>query len=216
MMERVAVSLPSTSNALESFHGHGNKRTPRGNDFIPALIRVGQMMRTKTLSFATSLEDGFRRCIRLARRRAKTSEERILDDEILLYATRPDRCDCGETCHLAAMYRTACPCSHQYRLGAAKPAVPGTRLDLGEPAGRLTVDIRLVCRAERGPASSEQVAKWQAHAVKQIKRFSYSRKTAEIKEYVERHFEIRNGFALGRPVSLFGLVSDGIALFAGK
>jgi hypothetical protein len=52
--------------------------------------------------------------------------------------------------------------------------------------------------------------------VKQITRFSYSKKTAEIKEYVERHFEVRNGFARGRPVSLFGLVSDGIASFAGK
>jgi hypothetical protein len=52
--------------------------------------------------------------------------------------------------------------------------------------------------------------------VKQINRFSYSKKTAEIKEYVERHFEIRNGFTLGLPVSLFGLLGDGIASFAGK
>jgi hypothetical protein len=152
----------------------------------------------------------------LARRRTKTTEQRILDEEILLYATRPDHCDCGETCHLAAMYHTACPCSHQYRLGAAKPSIQGIRLDLGETARRLTTDIRVVCRAERSAASSEQVAEWQAHAVQQIKQFSYSKKTAEISEYVERHFEIRNGFALGRPVSLFGLISDGIALFTGK
>jgi hypothetical protein len=40
--------------------------------------------------------------------------------------------------------------------------------------------------------------------VKQIKRFSYSKKTAEIKEYVERHFEIRNDFALGTPYLCLG------------
>jgi hypothetical protein len=49
-----------------------------------------------------------------------------------------------------------------------------------------------------------------------MKRFSESKKIGEIKEYIEGHFEIRKGFALGRRVSLFGLISDGIASFAGK
>jgi hypothetical protein len=40
MMERVAVKLPSTSNGLESFHGHGNETTPRRNEFIPSLACV--------------------------------------------------------------------------------------------------------------------------------------------------------------------------------
>jgi hypothetical protein len=114
-MQRVAVSLPSTSNAWEVFHGHGKEQTPRRNDFIPGLIRAGRMMLAKALSFETSLEDNFRRSIRLAQRRAESTEQSILDSEILLYATRLDHCECGETGHLAAMYRTVCPCSHQYR-----------------------------------------------------------------------------------------------------
>lgn len=53
-------------------------------------------------------------------------------------------------------------------------------------------------------------------AVKLITRFSHSTKTAKIEESVECHFDLRNGFALGRRVSLFGLVHDGMASFAGK
>jgi hypothetical protein len=216
MMERVVVSLPSTSNALESFHGHGNEQTPRRNEFIPAVIRIGEMMRQKTLSFAISLEQGFKRSVRLARRRAKSTDATILDAEIGQYGTTLDHCACGETCHLAAMYRTDCPCSHQYRLGAAKPALPSIRLGLDEPSSSLVIELQVVDRAETVPGSFEQVAKWQAHAVKQIRRFSSSKKAAEIKQYVETHFEIGNGFVLGRPVSLFGLISDGIAHFTGK
>jgi hypothetical protein len=36
--------------------------------------------------------------------------------------------------------------------GEPKPALPGTQLDLGEQPARLTIDMRLVYRAERGPA----------------------------------------------------------------
>jgi hypothetical protein len=49
--------------------------------------------------------------------------------------------------------------------------------------------------------------------VKQIKRFSHWRKTEEIEQYVHEHFTIGPDFAIDRPVSLFRLVSDGIARF---
>jgi hypothetical protein len=46
--------------------------------------------------------------------------------------------------------------------------------------------------------------------VKQIKRFAHSKNPAEIQAYVKQDFWIGGGFALGRPVSVFGLISDGI------
>jgi hypothetical protein len=48
----------------------------------------------------------------------------------------------------------------------------------------------------------------------QIKRFGHSKKTVEIQAYVEEHFGIGGGFALGRPVSVFGLLRDGIKYFS--
>jgi hypothetical protein len=52
------------------------------------------------------------------------------------------------------------------------------------------------------------------HAAKQIKRFAHSKKTVEIQVDVEQHFRIGGGFAFGRPVSVFGLISDGIKYFS--
>jgi hypothetical protein len=57
-------------------------------------------------------------------------------------------------------------------------------------------------------------AKLQAQEVRQIKRFSHSRKTMEIKAYVQNHFVIGDEFSLGRLISVFRLISDGIAHFS--
>jgi hypothetical protein len=64
------------------------------------------------------------------------------------------------------------------------------------------------------PTSAAQAEKWKNHAVKQIKRFAHSKKTVEIQTYMEQHFRIGGGFALDRPVSVFGVVSDRIKCFS--
>jgi hypothetical protein len=64
------------------------------------------------------------------------------------------------------------------------------------------------------PIPAAQAEKWKNHAVKQIKRFAHSKETVEIQAYVEQHFRIGDGFALGRPVSVLGLISDGITYFS--
>jgi hypothetical protein len=216
MMERVTARLPSTSNALESFHGHGKEQTPPRNEFVPAMVRVPEMMIRKTVSFETALADGFGRAVRLSRRRASYGDLAIQEGESGPYGTTLEDCRCAETCHLAAMYRTACPCSHQYRMQAEKPRCRDMRLDLGEPASSLTIQLSQVSRVSAVRASSEQIAKGREHAVKQITRFSSSTTTAEIVAYVESRFRMGSRFVLGRPVSLFGLISDCIGELSGK
>jgi hypothetical protein len=39
IMERIQFRLRSITNAVESFHGHGNEETPHRNDFIPSVVR---------------------------------------------------------------------------------------------------------------------------------------------------------------------------------
>jgi hypothetical protein len=51
-----------------------------------------------------------------------------------------------------------------------------------------------------------QDEKWKNHAVKQIKRFAQSKKTVDIQASVGQNFRIGGEFALGRPVSVFGLI----------
>jgi hypothetical protein len=212
MIKRVEVNLPSTSNALESFHGHANEQTPRRNDFLPSIVRASTMMIRKTLSFRASLEANFAIVVRKAHRRAKNTDPEILSREREQYETTIADCGCGETRHYSAMYRIHCPCSHQYSIGASKPQAPNVQLDLGNPAPVLDFRIETLAR-ERAPPCID-IGKLQARAVKDIKRFSHSRKTKEIEGYVRERFRLGTEFALGRPVSLFGLVSDGIIHFS--
>lgn len=39
-LKRIEFKMPSTTNSLEAMHGHLNSRTPRRNNFFPALLRV--------------------------------------------------------------------------------------------------------------------------------------------------------------------------------
>jgi hypothetical protein len=97
-------------------------------------------------------------------------------------------------------------------LGESKPIVSGLDLDLDEYVPDLNLVIHPLERPEVVAPSNP--AKLQAQAVSQIKRFSHSRKTMEIEAYVHNHFVIGNEFALGRPISVFRLISDGIAHFS--
>jgi hypothetical protein len=140
MMERVQFRLPSIINALESFHSHGNKETPRCNDFILSVVLVATMMTRKTLSFETALQDSFRVLIRTARRRAKFTGTAILASEAQQHHTTLEHCGCAETCHLSEMYRTPSPCSHQYFIRAPKPRRPDLHIELSEQASTLTLE----------------------------------------------------------------------------
>lgn len=210
MIARVPTRLPSTTNALESFHGHGNEQTPRRNDFL----RVATMMTGKTFAFRSALEETFGLMMRKVRRRAKATDPTILGREVEQYGTTPGHCRCGETCHSSAISGISCPCSHQYWIGVEKPRVPDINLELGISATALTLVLEHLDRADGDLPSDEDLARWQEHAVRQIKNFSHSRKTTEIRVYVQEHFQVGNGFALGLPVSVFGLISEGISHFS--
>jgi hypothetical protein len=51
-------------------------------------------------------------------------------------------------------------------------------------------------------------------AMRNIGRFSRSKKKEEIKQFVESHFAIGREFALGLPISVLDLISDGIKHFS--
>jgi hypothetical protein len=50
--------------------------------------------------------------------------------------------------------------------------------------------------------------------MRNIRRLSHSKKKEEIKQFVESHFVIGREFALGLPISVFNLISDGIRHFS--
>jgi hypothetical protein len=99
---------------------------------------------------------------------------------------------------MSEMYRTLSPCNHQYFIRAPKPRRLDPHLELDEQASTLSLEIKHIDQT-MPPRSAAQAEKWKNHDVKQIKRFAHFKKTMEIQAYVEQHFRIGGGFALGRP-----------------
>jgi hypothetical protein len=217
MMTRVIHRLPSTSNALESAHGHANEDTPRRNEFLASIQRVGALMNRKTLSFHQALKHNSLAMVFKAHRRYELMDGDLMRLEIEQYGTTLDSCDCGETVHLSLMYRTQCPCSHQFALGAPKPKVPDMGLILSGATSQLIVEIERVERIIVARIPRDQRKHFERIAVEHIQRFSHAgkREKEQIITYISEHFRAEDGFAIGLPLSLYVLISDGIRKFSG-
>jgi hypothetical protein len=103
----------------------------------------------------------------------------VMEREIAQYETTFQKCQCGETVHLSAMYRTSCLCSHQYALGAAKPRVSDIELNLTGATSDLKIAIEKIERADDPRPYHGVREQLERTAVEHIQRFSHARKTTE-------------------------------------
>jgi hypothetical protein len=110
----------------------------------------------KILSFRYALKDNFRAMDKKARRRAEFADPAVMESEIAQSKTTLGACLCGETIHLSLMYRTSCPCSHQYALGARTPASPNIELVLTEVNEELVTTMERIERTLPRRAHHEQ------------------------------------------------------------
>jgi hypothetical protein len=168
------------------------------------------MMICKTLSFRTALEDNFGVMIRVASRRMKHT--------LRFFRVRKFNIARPSTIVTAEGLVTSRPCIEQPVPGvtsahwAAKPVVPDLDLDRDEDVPYLNLVIHPLERPE--VVAPSNLAKLQAQAVRQIKRFSHSRKKMEIEAYIQNYFVTGDEFALGRLISVFRPISDRIAHFS--
>ena len=51
MLQRINYKMPSTTNSLESMHGHLNKRSPRNNSFYSSIYRIQSQLSLKYINF---------------------------------------------------------------------------------------------------------------------------------------------------------------------
>jgi hypothetical protein len=89
-------------------------------------------------------------------------------------------------------------------------------LILSGATSRLIVEIERVGRTIVAPVPRDQRERFERIAVEHIQRFSHAgkKRKEEIVTYVTRHFRAEDGFAMGLPVSLYVLISNGIQKFS--
>ena len=113
--ERIKLSMSSTTNALESTHGHLNAEIPRRNNFWSAMMRLVKYVLTKENNFANAFKTNYMREKRVIDKKCRENAM-IMDKQKEFYHTNLVSCECGETKLISRMMRIEIPCSHIYSM----------------------------------------------------------------------------------------------------
>jgi hypothetical protein len=214
MKEMGGAAMPTTTNSLESSHRHSNARTPRRNTLWESMHRIVGAMLTKSTTLWGCIQYNSPGEARKSFRRASNMDLVMMQQEVRYSQATPASCNYGETIHLSRIYRVSMPCSHQYSLDVVKPSVP-QEFNIsfqGTWNSKCVLDMRTLER-EIPNESPAHIMYVKDLAVRNIRHFSGSRKKEEISEYVEANLVVGPELALGLPMSVLGLISEGIEHF---
>ena len=207
MMQRQSFKMPSTSNSIESIHGHLNEATPRNNLFFSSVYRLIMAINTQIKQFEEKLHHNFNKIIRDIKRKGSNPH---IDDECNFYNTQIDSCECGETTLYSNMYRCDVPCSHRYHLGASFPSSPDVHLNLNKQFNEFIPDIQ----EDTDVINQIETNKIKIIIYKNIKKFSHTKKKDEIKKFIDENYEPQfKKFVMGYPIEFYETISIGIDFF---
>ena len=171
LIERAKYKMPTTTNALESSHGHLNALIPRHNDFYTSLSRLIKFIIEKTHNFKKSYRTNFNRARRKILDQSSKFYNPLLIKESLQYQSTHEKCACGETILLSAMMRVDLPCSHMLFKGAEFPEQPDININIENNFNGFIVEYEERKRAiERKSTNLDEVFKLKASAT--IRKFT--------------------------------------------
>ena len=129
------------------------------------------------------------------------------------YNTTIDRCECGETKLLSAMFRTDIPCYHQLSIGKEFPTCPHITLDLENNYKSLKIDYEIRERVVvETPKNLENL--FTEKAVTEIRKRSKCKNKTQIMQSINPiEIESETHFAIGKPANFYTEVSKGIHSF---
>jgi hypothetical protein len=105
------------------------------------------------------------------------------------------------------------PYGHQFSFGAEKPSVPRQyNLSFTDNWSESALDIITIEREvpDASPIHSDYMKNL---AMRNIKRFSRSKRIDDIKAYLDKTFRMGSQFAPGLPITIFDLISEGTTHF---
>lgn len=115
---RIKTHMPSTTNTLESMHGHINKQCPRRNSFFSAYFRLISELCSKYDKIKERVQHNYRYTKnKTIEMKQKTSHEEMMQ-MITYYDTDQESCSCGQNKLQTANFKIDIPCMHRLELGA--------------------------------------------------------------------------------------------------
>lgn len=211
MIMRSQHRMPSTTNSIESQHGHLNEATPRNNMFYNSIFRLIMFINTSIRQFNEKFQHNVQRLFRDIKKKMKNNPN--IGSECVFYDTTLDRCECGVTILYTSMYRCDIPCSHRLFLGAVFPQIEEIKLKLNKQFDELIKDII----EDNEPREQIDHDRIKEIIVKNIKKFSHSKSKEKIIQYVNENYVPKyDEFALGYPIEFFDVISKGSIFFTSK
>ena len=217
LLNRIKYKMPTTTNSLESSHGHLNAKIPKRNDFYTAMSRLIKFVIKKTHNFEQAYQTNLNRSIRLIKRRCSQPYQQLIEKESKQYETTIDTCNCGETKLLSAMMMVDIPCSHRYSKGAAFPSKPiDLKLKYKNNFQKFVTDFVI----EEGHTEKRDFTYADyinEKAAKTVRKFSKEKKLKKIIKAIPKiTIDDETQFANGKPLGFHKSVSSGIHLFHKK
>lgn len=215
LMHRAKYRMPSTTNALESSHGHLNSLVPRRNDFYSALTRLIKFVITKTHNFQQAYKTNYNRARRKTLERCNGIYNILVTKEIEQYHTIIGNCECGENVLISRMLLIDFPCSHRIKLGEKFPEIPDNiHLILKNTFQELKVNYKIKERPSTNPIIDVNKVVNKKAAAK-IKKFTPCKNLALIENSIpEVDVETETEFVSGMPLGYFSRISHGIHEFS--
>ena len=208
-IERIKYAMPSTTNALESTHGHLNAEIPRRNNFWSAMMRLVKYVLTKENNFTKAFKANYQREKRIVIKKCRENSS-LMTKQKEFYLTDVDACQCGETKLISKMMRVEVPCSHIFSITGKFEELPeNIKLIISKDGHGLCLKCELI-EIPDTLADSDIEKRLQNKAVKTIRRYSHFKQDKVLPEEVAG-LQVNDEFANGVPTSYHEAVAAGIS-----
>ena len=132
MLSRIGFQMPSTSNSLESTHGHLNRCLPRNNSFWRSLFRLYEELSIKFTTVNDRIKHNYSYLKSKTLRKLKTTRPQEMRRMISYYETTCEKCNCSENKLESSIYSVDIPCSHRLFMGTQFPDLPQIEYGCGK------------------------------------------------------------------------------------
>lgn len=112
LFERIQKVMPSTTNSLESSHGHINENIPRRHNFFHSLNKLVKWSNRKISNFQKLLSKNFDYIVNKSIKKLQSKSSNDMIKECKYYQSTMFTCNCGEVSLESKLYRTPLKCSH--------------------------------------------------------------------------------------------------------
>ena len=202
---RIELSnMPSTTNSLESLHGHLNESLPRRNNFWASLFRLIKLCSIDKTYLQKKIKHNFNRAKYNSVCRLKALSDEEMNDECIYYNTTVDQCECTEQLINSKLHRIPILCSHRISKGAIQHDFVDVDFNFTKnKEGTLDIKYINIPRATVDPKyDPETMTFYEKLAVANIKRYVGVVDKEEIKEYVHRNISYSRERVNNMPLSV--------------